>query len=401
MKAAFKRLIPQRVINLFYHYPVAVLANLIYGFPSRRLKVIGVTGTDGKTTTVNMIYKVLKDAGKRVSMISSINAVIGDKSYDTGFHVTSPSSLMVQDLARLASKAGSKYLVLEVTSHALDQYRFWGIRFDVGVITNITHEHLDYHRTFENYVNTKATLIRDNQWSILNYDDPSFNKLSKLAKGEVISFGSSPKADLNPKGFPLKLKIKGEYNVMNALAAAGVGLVLNVEKESIKKSLESFKGLVGRMDKIKNSKGINVVVDFAHTPNALEQALKSLRKETKRELIAVFGAAGARDKDKRPMMGEIAARLADKIVLTDEDPRYEDRMKIISEIASGVERVDSFSKKDLIKEPDRLKAIRKAIRLAHRGDTVGIFGKGHERSMNYRGKEKPWSDIEAAQKVLG
>ena len=168
MAKYFRSILPQSLINNFWHLPKAVLANIWYGFPTKKLIVVGVTGTDGKTTTTNMIYQILKDAGKSVSMVSTINAVVGDKSYDTGFHVTSPDPFVVQKLIRDAKAAGSEFLVLEVTSHALDQHRFWGVKFNVGVVTNITHEHLDYHKTFENYKNTKLRLLRNVKYVVVN-----------------------------------------------------------------------------------------------------------------------------------------------------------------------------------------------------------------------------------------
>lgn len=399
MTFKIKKWIPQPAINVGVHFPKAVLANFKYGFPGKKLHVIGVTGTDGKTTTVSMIYHILKDAGKKVAMVSTINAVVGEKQYDTGFHVTTPSPHLIQRFLKEALKAGSEYLVLEVTSHSLDQFRVWGIKFDVGVITNVTHEHLDYHKTFENYLLAKAKLIRGAKVVILNYDDPNFNRLCKMAPGRVVSFGLDKKADVNQGNFSLKLKIPGEYNLQNALAAAAVADYMGVARESIKKSLEDFSNLKGRMEEVENGRGIRVVVDFAHTPNGLENALKVLRKETKGRVMAVFGTASERDLKKRPLMGKIAGKLADIIVLTDEDPRFEDRLKIIEEIAEGVRRTD-FNVNNLFIEPDREKAIALAISKSKRGDTVGIFGKGHEKSMNYQGIEKSWSDRDAALKGL-
>lgn len=390
---------PQWLVNLLEHWPIAILANLTYGFPSKKITVIGVTGTDGKTTTVNMIYQILKESGKSVSMVSTINAVIGGEKYDTGFHTTSPHSFYIQEFIKKAYQARDDFIILEVTSHALDQHRFNGVKFDIGVITNITHEHLDYHKSFENYRAAKAKLLKMVKWAVLNLDDPNFNYLTKKTSGSVISFGLSKKAHINPQIFPLSLKIPGNYNILNALAAASVGEVLGIDRKTIRESLENFTGLEGRMEEIKNSQGIKIVVDFAHTPNALEQALKTLKdQQGTSKLIAVFGCASERDLEKRPKMGEVSSRLADVTILTDEDPRFEDSMKIISEISKG----GKFNLgKNLFEEPDRLKAIELAVSLAKKGDTVGIFGKGHEKSMNYRGVEKPWSDQEALRKVLG
>lgn len=396
----FRKFIPQWVINYTKHLPEAIAANFEYGFPSKKLRVIGVTGTDGKTTVVNMVYKILKDAGRGVSMISTINAEIGMKSLDTGFHVTSPPASEIQRYLKMAVDNGDEFFVLEVTSHALSQFRVWGINFEVGIITNITHEHLDYHKTFENYLKTKAKLIKNVKWAVLGRDDTNFDRLKKMTSGQVLSFGLSANADLNPKTFPLNLKIPGEFNMQNALAAAGASKAIGVDEMLINKSLESFTSLPGRMEEIKNYNGIKVVVDFAHTPNALENVLRTLKKQTKGKLISVFGAASERDTKKRPIMGEISAKLADITILTDEDPRFESSEKIINEIAEGAFKIGAEDSVNLFKISDRAKAIKQAINLAKKGDIVGIFGKGHEKSMDYKGKQLPWSDQKMALQAL-
>lgn len=382
--------------NNFYHLPKAVVANIFNGFPTKKLTVIGVTGTDGKTTTTNMIYQMLKAAGKKVSVISTINAVIGGKVYDTGFHVTSPESFMVQKFARMAKKNKDEFLVLEVTSHALDQYRFWGIKFDIGVITNITHEHLDYHKTLERYKATKLKLIKNSKYAVINKNIEGVKNI----KGKLITFGLE-NGDFNQKDLKLSLKIPGNYNIENALATMAVGFVLNIDRKIAQKSVENFEGLNGRMEEIKNKFGIKVVIDFAHTPNALENALKTLKdKLNGGKLIAVFGAAGSRDSLKRSMMGFIAGKLSDITVLTDEDPRFEDSNKIIDEISAGAYQQGLKDNINLFKEPNREKAIKLAISLAKKGDTIGIFGKGHEQSMNYKGKEISWSDKKVVERLL-
>ncbi|MDO8429167.1 MAG: Mur ligase family protein, partial [Candidatus Daviesbacteria bacterium] len=330
--------------------------------------------------------------GRKVSMISTINATIAGKSYDTGFHVTSPKETDIQRFIKEAVKAGDEFIVLEVTSHALDQFRTWGINFEVGVITNITHEHLDYHKTFESYLNAKAKLIQRSKVAVLPADDPNFAKLTEKALGKVISFGLKNKADLTPKKITLKLKILGDYNLLNALAAMVACEALGIEVKKSAKILEAFKGLSGRMEEIPNNLGIKIIVDFAHTPNALEQALKTLRKESRGKLISVFGAAAERDIGKRPIMGRISAQLADITILTDEDPRFDESLKIIDEIASGAVNFGAKLNDTLFKSPDRKQAIKLALSKARPGDTIGIFGKGHEKSMNYKGVEKPWSD---------
>lgn len=398
-----KELIPQWMINNFKHLPTAVLANVVYNFPANELTIIGVTGTDGKTTTVNMIYKVLKDAGKKVSMVSTINANIAGKAYDTGFHVSSPDPFTVQNFAKQAKNNRDEILVLEVTSHALDQYRFWGIRFDVGVITNITHDHLDYHKTWANYFATKAKLIKNSKIAVLNYDEKHFEKLSKInPNAKLISFGSSEQADFNINSFPLNLKMLGDFNKLNALAASAVCTYLGVDKNIIKKSLDNFPNLSGRMQEIKNNKGIKIIIDFAATSNSLEQSLKTLRGFIKSgKLISLFGSAGQRDIKKRELMGEVSARLADITVVTAEDPRGE-LEEINKQIVKGATRMGAVMGKNLFVVEDRTEAIKFVIQsLAKKGDVIGLFGKGHESSMNIDGKhELPWSEEEVVKRAL-
>ncbi len=390
----------QEIKNI-YHLIVAIMANVWYRFPSRKLTVIGVTGTDGKTTTVNMIYHILKTAGKNVSMISSINAIIAGKNYDTGFHVSSPDSFVVQKFAKLACDHGDEFLVLEVTSHGLDQYRFWGIIFNIAVITNITHDHLDYHQTWNSYFQTKSKLIKDVRIAVINRDEKHFNLLVKKTKGKVVSFGFSPQADFNPKKFLLKLAILGDYNLLNGLAASAACQNAGIKSSVIISALSSFLSLSGRMEEIKNNRGITTIVDFASTPNSLEQSLKTLRKHTKGRLISVFGSAGKRDREKRAMMGEISAKLADVTIITAEDPRG-DLNHINKQIVAGAEKAGAKMGGNLFVIERREKAIDFAInKVAKKGDLIGFFGKSHERSMNYNGREEePWDEFEAVKKAL-
>lgn len=401
LKKTFKSLLTQSSINNLYHRPKAILANIAYGFPTRGMKVIGVSGTDGKTTTVNMVYKILKDSGKKVSMISTINAVTSGKSYDTGFHVTSPDPFMVQKFASSAKQNGDEYLVLEVTSHALDQFRFWGIKFDIGVITNITHEHLDYHQTLENYTRTKLKLIQNVKYAIINNNLKTIAPYPENNCTKIFTFGLQ-KGDFNQKKLNLKLQIPGDYNIENALAAFAVCSSLGIDQIVCRKALEGFGNLTGRMQSVKNKRGIKVFIDFAHTPNGLEQVLKSLRFQiTSGRIIAVFGSAGNRDTQKRELMGSIAAKSADFLVVTAEDPRGE-LNKISQQITDGAIKAGAKLNKNLFIINNREKAIHFAInKLSKKGDVVGIFGKGHEMSMNLDGKKEiPWSDFEAVERVL-
>ncbi len=402
MKSLIRKVLPQKAINIFWHLPLAILANIKYGFPSKKITVIGVTGTDGKTTTTNMIFHILKFAGEKVSMVSTINAVIGEKQYDIGFHVTSPHPLDVQKYISQAVNAGSKYMVLEVSSHALDQYRFWGIKFDTGVITNITHDHLDYHKNWENYFDAKAKLVKNARIAVLFKGQKQFEKLVKIASGKVVSFGLNKSADFNPYKFPLKVNLLGEFNLLNALASSAACINLGINSKVIKIAIAEFKSLEGRMQEIQNNLGVRIFIDFAATPNSLENSLKTLRKETRGKLISIFGSAGLRDVQKRGMMGEISAKFADYTIITAEDPRgYLE--EINEQIKIGAEKMGGKLGTNIFIEGDRQKAITFAIKeLAKKGDLVGVFGKSHEKSMNLNGKEEiPWSDFNAVQNALG
>ena len=402
----------QQIKNI-YHLVRAFLASAYFHFPSKKVTVIGVTGTDGKTTTAHMIYGILKAAGKKASLISSVYATIGNQVYDTGFHVTTPDPVALQKFLKLIVGSGSEFLVLEVTSHGLDQNRVFGINFKVGVLTNITHEHLDYHNNYDNYLTAKAKLFRNVKYSILNADDASFAKIKRLVSGKIIAYSLKKSADINLNKFPLKLAIAGEYNLSNALAAAAAVSVLDVDKKIITKALSQFKGVVGRMENINLGQDFEVIVDFAHTPNALKQALATLRSKLKTKnprllrgfggqakLIAVFGAAGLRDSTKRPLMGEAAAKYADISVLTTEDPRTEKVEDICRQIASGLNKEGKKEDRDYYFVYDRSKAIQFAINLAQKDDIVATFGKSHEKSMCFGKKESPWDEFATVKKAI-
>src|SRR3989344_352970 len=385
-----------RKIKNVYHLMRAYAACIYFGFPSKKLTVIGVTGTDGKTTTSHMIYEILKSAEKKVSLISSIHAQIGEKSYDTGFHVTTPNPVALQRFLKKVVDSHSEFLVLEVTSHGLDQNRIFGIDFNFAVLTNITHEHLDYHNSFENYIFAKAKLFQRAKVSILNLDDPSFFKIKKLANGKIITYSIDKKADFVPKNFPLKLKISGDYNLSNALCAAALATKVGIGKQTITKALNTFQGIKGRMEQVDMGQDYQVIVDFAHTPNGLKQALKTLRSK----VIAVFGAAGERDRLKRPKMGEVAAMYADICVLTAEDPRSEKVEDICEQIAQGLIKSGKNETKDFFKIYDRAKAIEFAVKLAKQDDIVACFGKSHEKSMCFGKKEYPWDEFKTVEQVI-
>lgn len=380
-----------RSLKGLYHLLVAILANCWFGFPSRKLIVVGVTGTDGKTTTTTLIYEILKAAGYRTSMITSVHAVIAGREYDTGFHVTTPSAWYVQKFLREAVSHGDTHMVLEVTSHGLSQYRVWGVRFAVGVITNVTHEHLDWHGSFENYMETKLSLLKRAKIAVINRDEISFRSHKKY-----ITYGIRREAAVTPKTYPFKTKLLGDFNRYNILAAlASTCEALAVDKATAIKSVAAFGGVPGRMEVVA-TKPFRVIIDFAHTPHAIDMALSAARKLTKKgRIIHVFGSAGARDRTKRPIMGAMSAKYADVIVLTEEDCRRERVEKIMDEIASGIP-----TGHELYRYPNRQDAINFALSIAKTGDTIIITGKAHEKSLCRGRKEYPWSEYKAVKKAL-
>ncbi|MBI2598890.1 hypothetical protein HYW40_01610 [Candidatus Curtissbacteria bacterium] len=288
---------------------------------------------------------------------------------------------------------------MEATSHGLDQNRLACIDFEIGVLTNITHDHLDYHRTWENYALSKAKLFKKVRHSILNYDDrKSFRFLKNRAAGQITTYGIAAPAKINAKNFPLKLKIAGRHNLQNALAAAATTQILGISRQKIVSTLNNFSSPKGRMEKIDLGQNFKVIVDFAHTPNGLNHVLTTLKSQNSGRLIAVFGAAGERDSTKRPLMGKVADKDADVIILTAEDPRSEKVSDICDQIAQGIKA--KTEGKNLFKIEDRQKAIEFAISLASQNDAVGLFGKGHEKSMCFGKKETPWNEFQVATQAV-
>lgn len=436
-----KQYIPKHWLNFFFHLPQAVAANIYYGWPSKQLQVIGVTGTDGKTTTTTGIYHILEKAGLKAGMVSTVKAAFEGKEVDTGFHVTTPDAWAVQKI--LKEMAGRKldYLVLESTSHGLAQYRLWGIDFSIGVVTNVTHEHIDYHGSYENYLKAKAKLFDGVRYAILNQDDKSYTWLQNYIEAtnpqaEIVTYGMSAKSvvrgtgiEITDKGISftysaemkglkksgrVDLPLFGRYNAMNGLAMVSVALCLGIEDKKIVASLKSLPGIPGRMEVVER-KPVTAIVDFAHTPNALESAIQAIKEHFLNKkggrLFAVYGCAGLRDVEKRYLMGAVSGKLADASVLTAEDPRTEDVNKIIAMMAegckaSGAREADEKAKdgskaRIFVRIPDRQAAISWAVAQARPGDVVAAFGKGHEQSMCFGTVEYPWSDQEAMRKALG
>jgi UDP-N-acetylmuramoyl-L-alanyl-D-glutamate--2,6-diaminopimelate ligase len=415
---------------------LAYLAAAYYDFPARKLLVIGVTGTDGKTTTASLIFNILRAAGLQAGMISTVNAVIGDQELDTGFHVTTPDALSVQAYLAQMAAIGATHVVLEATSHGLAQHRVDACEFDLGVITNITHEHLDYHGSYQAYRSAKAkllTFLAESQpksfptprCAVLNYDDASYAYLSQQPlKNVQLSYGTRRGADICAEGIqetsaglsfnvhgkklsgqawytPVETPLVGAYNVSNCLAALAVCVgALGVDEQVASRALRDVKKVPGRMEFIEMGQNFLAVVDFAHTPNALRRALEAACMLTKQRVIAVFGSAGLRDREKRRLMAETSADLADVTILTAEDPRTESLDAILEEMAAGVRDKGGQEGKTFWRVPDRGEAIRLAVEMAGPEDVVIVCGKGHEQSMCFGEIEYAWDDRTALRAAL-
>lgn len=405
----------QKIKN-YYHLVQATCASVLYGFPSRKLKVIGVTGTDGKTTTTSLIYHILQSNGKKVSMISTVFAKIGGKVYDTGFHTTTPSPFTIQKFLKQAVENGDEYFILETTSHALDQYRVFGVNYWIGVITNITHEHLLYHQTYENYVYAKSRLLNMSKIGVVNRDDMSHEYIMKCLEGElsgenrkILTYGLKNKSDFQMDIAQKIGKILPEFNKYNYLAAYTVAKQCEILDDEIYRAMQSFQLPPGRMETIYDT-NFTVIIDFAHTPNAILEALRAIRTEYQnRRIIHIFGAASERDDSKRPLMGEASGESADLVIITEEDYRKEDPLKIAKEIAVGlvkksftfVEEAEFGTRnKTYTIQNDRGKAVTKALQIIKPNDVLVLTGKGHEMSLNRKGKEYPWNDAKTVRENL-
>jgi len=394
-----------------YHFLQALIANIYYGFPSRKLKVIGITGTDGKTTTTHLIYHILKTAGKKVSMISTVYAKVGGKEYDTGLHTTTPDPFLIQNMLKKSLDNGEEYFVLETTSHALDQNRVWGVFYEIGILTNVTHEHLDYHKDYEDYLNTKTLMLRRSRKAVVNKDDESYEKIQEIlnTKSNIVTYGLKHTSDYS-RDFRNTVKDLAEFNASNYLGAYAVARLCGIQEKIIETAIQTFILPPGRIDVVYKEE-FTVIIDFAHTPNAIKKILEMVRtvylQKTGR-LIHVFGSAGLRDVSKRPLMGHSSGKLADVVVLTEEDYRTEDPALISQQIESGLKKEGLTYKKNLTKQDikvysiilNREKAISQALAIVTKGDVVIITGKGHEKSL-CRGKvEYPWNDKDAVKRLL-
>jgi len=396
---------------------LALAAANFFGHPSARMKVVGVTGTKGKTTTTYLIEAILRASGAAAGVIGTI------EYRRPGWRVpaprTTPEAPDLQALLRDMLDAGVTHCVMEVSSHALEQKRVWGVSYDVAVFTNLSGEHLDYHPSMESYFEAKKKLFALNhkkRAAVVNLDDPWGEKLVAELPMKTVTFGLAPaaivravKPVLSPDGievqvtYPggtmkLRSSLVGRHNLSNLLAATAAALALNVAPSDVIKGAAALAGVPGRFERVPNGRGLHVVVDYAHTDNALEHVLMTAREFKPRRVIVVFGAGGDRDRAKRERMGRVAARLADWTVLTSDNPRSEDPMAIIAAIEAGFakEAVRTYEI-----EPDRRKAIARALATANKGDVVIIAGKGHEDYQIFKDRTVHFSDSEVAREILG
>jgi UDP-N-acetylmuramoyl-L-alanyl-D-glutamate--2,6-diaminopimelate ligase len=394
-----------------------------YGYPARDLKVIAVTGTNGKTTTVNYINEILKEAGLKTAMFSTAQIEVAGVAQLNDLNATVGSTARMQQFFRDAKNAGVDYVVLEITSHALDQHKLDSVPIEAAVMTNLTQDHLDYHKTMENYAAAKAKLFSiAPKYMVLNHDDEWFdyyNKFPVAQGGHKISYGTHDNAEakieyvkLYKKGseatvvidhqtkLDLATALPGQYNVYNMTAAAATAYLLGVELNSIVEGVANLEGVPGRFERVAEDLklGYDVIVDYAHTPDALQKLLEAAQAVTKNRVILVFGATGDRDKGKRPIMGEIAAKLADRIILTDDESYNEDPQDIRDQVRQGIESAGGGVKMTEI--GDRHEAIERALGIAAKGDTVLITGMGHEQFRIVNGQKLPWNDGDVVREIL-
>jgi UDP-N-acetylmuramoyl-L-alanyl-D-glutamate--2,6-diaminopimelate ligase len=406
---------------------LALMSSTWFDHPSRAMTVIGVTGTDGKTTTTTMIQQMLQAAGRPTGSMSTVDIRAGGDVDLNDSRQTTLEALEIQaQLARMRDR-GITHVAVETSSHGLALQRVLGVDYDLAVFTNIAHEHLDFHKTIEAYREAKASLIDLTARSVdkglqktavLNRDDPSYAYLVTRPIARRISYGLQLDADLKARSVevtadglrisattplgPLSIQLKqpGRWNAANALAAAAAGIAVGLTLDEIRHGLDSFQGVSGRMERVDLGQPFHVIIDYAHTPQSLEKVLRELRPITKGKLIAVFGSAGDRDRDKRPWMGEIAARLSDYAVFTNEDPREEDAMAIIDQIAAGAEEVGWKEGENYARIEDRRQGVTHAVRRARPGDTILLAGKGHERSILIGRGKQDWDERAVAEAAI-
>ena len=425
-KRIVKKVIPRsvfRTIEPTGHLLEAVAYNVMNGFPGRGLKVIGVTGTNGKTSTTYMIHRMLQEAGYKTALMTTVAWGIGDDIHDQVQHYTNVPVPQLMKRLKAIQAAEVDYLVLEITSQALAQHRAWGVPFSVAVMTNVTHEHLDYHGTFERYRDAKRRLFKlanrnrkGLRTGIVNAEDPSAELFASdvehpvtygVEKGDIRATNVELTSDFvkytavaGEDQYDITCHLPGSFNVSNSLATLGVGRALGLSKAQIEQGIAALKGVEGRMTAIKEGQDYSVIVDFAHTPDSFEKLFRDLKPVVKGKLIVLFGSAGRRDEAKRAVQGKLAGEYADEVVITEEDDRDIDGMQIMNEIAAGAEEAGKARDRDLFLVHDRTEAINFAISRAKKGDTVLLLGKGHEKTIERAHGADDWDEIGTAHAAV-
>ena len=403
-----------------YRKSRAKIISARYGNPARDLRVIAVTGTNGKTTTVNFLNEILKEAGYRTAMFSTANIEIAGEQTVNDTNSTTATVARLQKFFRDAKKADVEFALIEATSHALDQYKFEGVPIEMAIMTNLTQDHLDYHKTMENYAAAKAKLFEMNpNLVVLNADDEWFDYFNNFAtESQKITYGEGESADVKIEKFKLYKKgseanlridnnveleiatnLPGEFNIYNMTAAAAGAYLLGISLKDIQEGIANLEGVSGRFEYATPGLPFDTIIDYAHTPDALEKLLKSAKEISKNRTILVFGACGDRDREKRPIMGKIAQDFADRIIITDEENYTEDATQIREEIISGISKKNDKLPANIQEIPDRKEAIRKALQIAGKGDIVLITGLGHEVYRVIDGEKTPWNDTQIVREI--
>ena len=421
-----KTLIPHalfRKVEPYGHLGEAVLFNTLNGFPAKGLKVIGVTGTNGKTTTCFMIHRMLSDAGYKVGLMTTVAYGVGDDIKPQVHHMTNVAVPELMQRLKMMKRHKVDWLILETTSHALAQHRVWGVPYSVAVMTNVTHEHLGYHGTFENYRDAKRRLFKlanankkGLRTGVINAEDPSAELFENDIKNPIsygigqgdlraenvkmTATGSRYKVKIGIDQYNITCHLPGSFNIYNSLAAIGVGQALGLSKSQIEQGIAALKSVEGRMTRIEAGQNFEVIVDYAHTPDSYEKLFKDLQPMLKGKIIVLFGSLGGGDSAKRPLQGGLAGKYCDEVIITEEDDRQEDGIKIMDEIATGAEAAGKVKDKNLFLVHDRTAAIKFAFSRAGKGDTVLLLGKGHEKTIERADGEHPWNESELARKTL-
>lgn len=410
LKTTLEKLPFYNDLVLPYHFTQSVVAGVKYGFPGKKLRVIGVTGTNGKTTTCFMIWHMLNEAGIKTGLMTTVAWGIDKLENELGHMTTVDAMTLNKRISKILSE-GAEVLVLEITSHALAEFRTLGIPIEIGVFTNLTHEHLDYHKTLTRYRDAKGKLFKKAKVSILNADDDATKYYEKLSR-KYITYGikngknraKDIKLDVSGVKYScgdmkIETKIPGEFNVYNSLAAALAGREMGLTTAQIEHGIKTLESVEGRMNLIDEGQDFTVIVDYAHAPDALEKVFASV-KDHKGRIISVHGGAGRRDPSTRPIRGAILAQHSDIVIITEDDSRDEDPEKIAAGFIQGAEKHGMVLGKNLFKELDREKAIKLAFDKAKKGDLVLILGKGHEKSIIRADGYHDFEDIKVAKKLL-